>query len=580
MGKRHKLIKSDELVNELTVTPLFNEADEYNTENNDLSEHISYNYSIDSGSDADTDTVGTISQHKSYRNNNNNNNNSKLHIDNRSLRAQLDLNDAQRQYKGKRVSRAELYNDNHNYSAVIHDNSDISDDNEHNSDKNSGTVDNREVVTKSILTPQSKHKQRGQSRSVSFSNNINHIKSFYRTDIVQTPIKSHPHDNAPAVHKAITPIPKTKLHTDESDTDIHDINEFDDNLVSDSITGTISVDADSNDDNTITFNNVESESDDSMDDALVTEQTNKLYQQLQSIKQQQRTAEQQSIKLLSTSKQNESLKSNALHQQNIVYNQLISLRIKLQSLLNTCNTLPTMTQIQSINDQHQPINTLYNNAAEAMNGLMNDMLHTQHKWFDKINELQDNNALHTPCTTPYDSLNELSTIHKHTEQWCNELIDQWNNRVQSTSLHALQNKQLHVINTSLTKQIQQQYTIEQSRLIEQSHLYTNQQNQLLGRTHTNTNNINIYDAEVYNDIDMYQSILHDIIALNNNSTTNSHNKLHTYKAKKKVDTRATKGRKIKYVVLPKLVSFMAPVVQNNDSNTIVDSLFNGLFSQH
>lgn len=49
--------------------------------------------------------------------------------------------------------------------------------------------------------------------------------------------------------------------------------------------------------------------------------------------------------------------------------------------------------------------------------------------------------------------------------------------------------------------------------------------------------------------------------------------------KKKVDTRATKGRKIRYSVHNKLVSFMAPVPYSTWDDKVEQDLFRSLFGQ-
>jgi protein AATF/BFR2 len=47
--------------------------------------------------------------------------------------------------------------------------------------------------------------------------------------------------------------------------------------------------------------------------------------------------------------------------------------------------------------------------------------------------------------------------------------------------------------------------------------------------------------------------------------------------KRKIDTRATKGRKIRYAVHSKLVNYMAPVSQNLCTEEAKTELYNSLF---
>lgn len=49
--------------------------------------------------------------------------------------------------------------------------------------------------------------------------------------------------------------------------------------------------------------------------------------------------------------------------------------------------------------------------------------------------------------------------------------------------------------------------------------------------------------------------------------------------KRKIDTRATKGRKIRYTVIPKLVNFMAPCDKGIWSEEAKDELFSSLFAR-
>lgn len=51
------------------------------------------------------------------------------------------------------------------------------------------------------------------------------------------------------------------------------------------------------------------------------------------------------------------------------------------------------------------------------------------------------------------------------------------------------------------------------------------------------------------------------------------------KMKKNVDTKSTKGRKLRYVVLPKLVNFMAPDPYSTWSEEAETELYNSLFGK-
>eukprot|EP00731_Ephydatia_muelleri_P025280 Em0017g363a len=95
------------------------------------------------------------------------------------------------------------------------------------------------------------------------------------------------------------------------------------------------------------------------------------------------------------------------------------------------------------------------------------------------------------------------------------------------------------------------------------------------------------DEEIFDDEDFYHRLLKDLIERKMNFTETSDpiamgrqwlelQKLRT-KAKKKVDTKASKGRKIRYQVHPKLVNFMAPIQRGSMSDASRNDLFYSLF---
>ena len=91
--------------------------------------------------------------------------------------------------------------------------------------------------------------------------------------------------------------------------------------------------------------------------------------------------------------------------------------------------------------------------------------------------------------------------------------------------------------------------------------------------------MNNCDAETFDDTDFYHQLLQDLI---HNKTTSNLGETgqkwldlnrNRSKAKRSINTKASKGRKIRYDVYPKLVSFMAP----RDDSDVNDSTRNELF---
>ena len=101
----------------------------------------------------------------------------------------------------------------------------------------------------------------------------------------------------------------------------------------------------------------------------------------------------------------------------------------------------------------------------------------------------------------------------------------------------------------------------------------------------NESNNNQFEAEVFDDGDFYQTLLREVIESKTGQYDEDENdgdmdvfKNKKKKVKKDVDTRATKGRKIKYNVHEKLQNFMVPIPPSKDSwnESQMDELFSSL----
>lgn len=107
---------------------------------------------------------------------------------------------------------------------------------------------------------------------------------------------------------------------------------------------------------------------------------------------------------------------------------------------------------------------------------------------------------------------------------------------------------------------------------------TNEPEQIIGGM------VEQYSEEIFDDSDFYSSILTQIIndgATEIMATTTDTDQIilanrGRNKKRKKYDHRASKERKIKYVIMPKLANFMAPAT-NTDEDFIAAELYQGLF---
>ncbi|XP_070162323.1 protein AATF [Polyergus mexicanus] len=97
-----------------------------------------------------------------------------------------------------------------------------------------------------------------------------------------------------------------------------------------------------------------------------------------------------------------------------------------------------------------------------------------------------------------------------------------------------------------------------------------------------------YDSEIYDDDDFYHQLLRDLIEYKSSDVTDPVQLSKQWiqlqnmrrKMKMKIDTRATKGRKVRYNVHNKLVNFMAPItIYDTWTDNAKNELYNSLFGK-
>ncbi|KAJ8960389.1 hypothetical protein NQ314_006079 [Rhamnusium bicolor] len=97
-----------------------------------------------------------------------------------------------------------------------------------------------------------------------------------------------------------------------------------------------------------------------------------------------------------------------------------------------------------------------------------------------------------------------------------------------------------------------------------------------------------YNSEIFDDDDFYHQLLRELIEVKSADLTDPVQLGRQWiqlqnlrsKMKRKVDTRATKGRKIRYAIHTKLVNFMAPFDENVWTDDAKTDLYNSLFGKN
>ncbi|KAJ3412207.1 hypothetical protein HDV05_001117 [Chytridiales sp. JEL 0842] len=195
-------------------------------------------------------------------------------------------------------------------------------------------------------------------------------------------------------------------------------------------------------------------------------------------------------------------------------------------------------------------------------------------------------------------------------------IEKWNAKVVAAAggaAAAIQMKKLKAINTSVLTQIKtilqdRDRLVKRTRLVRDSDgprfgdlptpdLTTNQDpvpptdpNALVHPSRQSEaldTHLSTHDPHIFDDTDFYQLLLKELIESRMSDTSNPillatkfaelRELQRKQRKKKKVDTKASKGRKIRYHVHEKLMNFMVPVPKGTWHESMVEELFGSLF---
>lgn len=140
--------------------------------------------------------------------------------------------------------------------------------------------------------------------------------------------------------------------------------------------------------------------------------------------------------------------------------------------------------------------------------------------------------------------------------WRDETLTKWSEKVKAASGLPV-NKKFKALNQSITHQLRENLT-DKDRLIERTRTKRGTFT-VLGKNELEDDRREIIDPEIFDDIDFYHPLLKDLVerkALDIPVETWSRQ---TKVKKNTKDTRASKGRKLRYHEHEKIQNFMAPM---------------------
>ncbi|XP_050092081.1 protein Aatf [Anopheles aquasalis] len=325
-------------------------------------------------------------------------------------------------------------------------------------------------------------------------------------------------------------------------------------------------------------------------------------------------------KLLTEENRQETIgKGLAVQNQLKLWERMLEMRIKLQPCVIAANSLPPVDSYDRFSRENNEFREKASETTKTITDALDNLLKLQEMLFDQFSEtkqLLKTGSKRKALQSRLHSGGKRSAVEEYekclagrahdTVDYRNGVLMKWHDRTKIASSVRNQKQSLSVL-----KKIEDSL-INREELVRKTQLYRGGY-QRLGRPTSDCDPSKpsgqteekqptdhpeedddqpaeakpVYDEEIYEDSDFYHQLLRELIEYKTNTTDSPQeiaNKLAELqklrnKMKKNVDTKATKGRKIRYVVHKKLVNFMAPIPDYDWTDDAKDELFGSLFGK-
>ncbi len=279
-----------------------------------------------------------------------------------------------------------------------------------------------------------------------------------------------------------------------------------------------------------------------------------------------------------------------------IWEKLLEMRIHSQKILLKANSLPQLDYFEQLTS-HPEFNGAVQKASSNVENLLTKLCTLQKALINQYPEMKEVSAKRQR-TDVSDEPDRVSKIAKKLEHdfadfkdYRNATLSKWYDRTKVLTPGA--SKNLKQPSFDIIRNIEGALS-NKSELIKKTQLYKGGY-EIIGMDTAIKEKMNAEKAdgesepvvcsEIYDDTDFYHSQLRELIEFKTNTSTNPADMTKQFvelqklrnKIKKVVDTRASKGRKIRYAVHNKMVNFMARNDPSEWSNEAKTELFSSLF---
>ncbi|RPA84117.1 TRAUB-domain-containing protein [Ascobolus immersus RN42] len=275
-------------------------------------------------------------------------------------------------------------------------------------------------------------------------------------------------------------------------------------------------------------------------------------------------------------------KGNAVRQQQATFDAFLGARIKLQKALVVANSPAEVTAEEP---EKTDMDDSIKAAEEAVLGLWSLITDLRHDLADARSDSKDGSLKRKRSEFEAgadlgDMWSEMKKLDAETTTWRNNTLEKWSSKVQGiTVVPVAQRLNNTVQQHSVTSQIRETLT-DTERLVKRTRIPRSCAPVQASKKVEE-------DPEVFDDTDFYQLLLKALVdqKLVDSSTGAASSgvrwkaAMREAKKRKNVDTKASKGRKLKYQVHEKLQNFMAPNPNLTWHEEQIDELFSSLLGQ-
>jgi protein AATF/BFR2 len=273
----------------------------------------------------------------------------------------------------------------------------------------------------------------------------------------------------------------------------------------------------------------------------------------------------------------EAEKGRAVKKQKAAFDSLLNTRIKLQKSLVSVNTIDGL-----------PDDELLTQRSEAKDAIESAELAAFRLW-SSMNEMREElravrtsekrkRSAFTEATPTIDLWDHMQTQEQDASPHRSATLERWSAKAKSSTTRAEKGVMDRAANEPTIIDALQESLSSRERLLKRAHTPRSCAPLQL------SNNITS-DTKIYDDADFYGLLLKELLeqkSADSVATANidlSSNLRREAKTKKNVDTKASKGRKLRYTVHEKLQNFMAPEDRTQWQPEAIDRFFGSLLGQ-